>query len=341
MKTFTSNICVTASLIFLFTFLLHSNIYALDVSLPSLQKAYECIHTSKAEHVNALLPNIKNDSPMLRVCETNGIAFGVPYFFLRSSVAEKHNDTVKALHYLRLSEACFDWCRIPTNSAREALYNKEKTSLTADICLGMTRNARSIDKNYTAETYAYRLLSLPDVAEDKEIAARLELVQLYATQGRYHDAYSVCTSLHARATILPKEAFVRKADAAFRVGKNREAFSDLLTVLYTDGLQVEKPEDDPALRLFLKRIGRADREDIFALYDALKTQLDYEELVQGKEKLIAFLIQERMLLAKIFPYLEEATDADLVALDARIHAEEKLRTARKAAYKKNEVEKNE
>jgi len=173
---------------------------------------------------------------------------------------------------------------------------------------------------------------MTNIPESILAPAMLNLVELYFTQARYKDAHNIITNLFDRVDELPKEAFVKRAQLEFQLGKNEKAFSDLLAVIYNDGLQQDEPWNDPALRLFLIRVARAEEYDIVALYDALKTQLDYEKLIAGKEELLAFLIQERMLLARVFPFLIE--EKDLKKLDKRLAKEDKLHAARQKAIKK-------
>lgn len=262
-------------------------LFALDISLPPIHKAYEGVFSEGDRISYPSLPELEEDNPMLRLCETNGIAFGVPYFLIKSRLRENESDIVGALHYARLADACIAWCTPPENPALAKLYQQEMTKLTADLCLLTLRNSRALGKHRTAEEYAYSLLSMPTIDQEKKIEGMQELIQLYITQARFDDAYSLCTNLHSISTVLPKESFVIKADVAFHLDKSQEAFTDLLTILYTDGVHTTHPEKDPALQLFLKRIGRAEKEDILALYDALKAQLDYETLEKGKEDVIS------------------------------------------------------
>lgn len=287
-----------------------------------------------------------------RLCLSNGVCIGWIYFDLKMQTAEAMNRLDDALRAARFAERYLPFFQSPTNSTCKQLKTETTVAglaeagkpqlppLTTDlqsICSaqtysGMARIARKIGKNYTSEQYALTVISMTNIPESILAPAMLNLVELYFTQARYKDAHKIITNLFDRVDKLPKEAFVKRAQLEFQLGKNEKAFSDLLAVLYTDGLQQNEPWNDPALRLFLIRIARAEEYDIVALYDALKTQLDYEELIAGKEKLLAFLIQERMLLARVFPFLIE--EKDLKKLDKRLAKEDKLHAARQKATKK-------
>lgn len=319
-----------ALLLFLLSLACHTA-YAFEVALPDLESVRQSIADGDIAGARAALPNEPDDSPMLRLRYDDGIAFGVPFLLVKGQLAYPDN-LIESLLYLEHALGSLAWCVPPTNAADVAAYNQRYVELESDICLHLARAARVLGKNYYAEYYGQRVLALPHGDEDRNIAATLELAQLYRNQGRYSLAYSVCTALYARTEFVPKDVFAIYAESAFRIGYNREAFSTLLTILYTDGVQAEKPYQDPALTLFLQRIGRAGREEILALYDALQTQLTLEELVRGKEDLIAFLINQRLLLAKIFPYLAEQTEEDLQALETRLRMEENLWHAHTRAH---------
>lgn len=86
----------------------------------------------------------------------------------------------------------------------------------------------------------------------------------------------------------------------------------------------------------MRRIGRATPEEILALHDALGPQLEREELTAVKEPLLAFLIQQRLLLAKVFPFVAETTKKDLAALEERIAVSAQLQAARATARQRLE-----
>lgn len=287
----------------------------------------------------ALLAAFADGHPVLRQCNSNGIAYAVPYYFLKGRTAAQAGDIAVALRELRRADGVLVWCAPPTNTADKAVFHRLFSHYAAQIYLDAARAALRIGKNLTAEHYARRVLALPHTDDDARAQASLELAQLYRAQGRVALAYTVCTALHARAHVLSKEAFVVKADTAFCLGKNREAFTDLLTVVFTDGVQSARPHDDPALTLFLRRIGRATPEEILAFHDALGIQLEREELTAGKEPLLAFLIQQRLLLAKVFPFVAETTKKDVAALEQRIAQSQQLKDARDTARQRLEAEK--
>jgi len=287
----------------------------------------------------ALLAAFADGHPVLRQCNSNGIAYAVPYYLLKGRAAAQTGDIAAALRELRRADGVLVWCQAPTNAALNTAFHRLFSHYAALIYLDAARAARRIGKNLTAEHYARRVLALPHADDDARAQASLELAHLYRTQGRCALAYTVCTALHARAQVLPKEAFVAKADPAFWLGKNREAFTDLLTVFFTDGIQNAQPHEDAALTLFLRRIGRATPEEILAFHDALGIQLEREELTAGKEPLLAFLIQQRLLLAKVFPFIAETTKKDVAALEQRIAQSQQLKAARDTARQRLEAEK--
>ncbi len=287
----------------------------------------------------ALLAAFGDGHPVLRQCNANGIAYAVPYYLLKGRMAAQAGNIAVALRELRRADGVLVWCQAPTNAALSAEFHRLFSHYAALIYLDAARHSRAIGKHLTAEHYARRVLALPHTDDDARAQASLELAQLYRAQGRVALAYTVCTALHARAQVLPKEAFVVKADTAFCLGKHREAFTDLLTVLFTDGIQSARPHDDPALTLFLRRIGRATPEEILAFHDALGIQLEREELTAGKEPLLALLIQQRLLLAKVFPFVAETTKKDVAALEQRIAQSQQLKDARDTARQRLEAEK--
>ena len=283
------------------------------------------IESNSPDDALAKLNKMTTDVFPYRLCLSNGVCIGWVYYDLKMQTAEAMNRPDEALQAARFAERHLPFFQNQTNLT-------DKSICTAQTYSGMARNARKIGKNHTSEQYALTVISMTNIPESILVPAMLDLVELYSAQARYKDAHNIMTNLFSCVDELPKEAFVKKAQLEFQFGKNEKAFSDLLAVLYTDGLQKNEPWNDPALRLFLVRIARAEEYDIVALYDALQTQLDYEELIAGKEELLAFLIQERMLLARIFPFLIE--EKDLKKLDKRLAKEEKLRTARQKAIKK-------
>lgn len=159
----------------------------------------------------------------------------MPYYLLKSRLAAQAGDSAGVLRELRRADGLLVWCAPPTNAAEKPAFHRLFSHYAAQIYLEAARLSHRIGKHLTAEQYARRVLALPHADDDARAHATLELARLYTAQGRFALPYSVRTALHARAQVLPKEAFVAKADATFRVGKNREAFTDLLTVLFTNG----------------------------------------------------------------------------------------------------------
>ena len=141
------------------------SVEAATTDFPVLAQAENALATNDVTSASSALAGIPNDSPLLRQRSKDGIAFGVPFFILKSRIAETQNDSINCLAFLRMAEGCLSWCVCPTNPALAVKYPAAYNTCIATIDVAMARNARKIAKNYTAFRYAAEAMALTNIPD--------------------------------------------------------------------------------------------------------------------------------------------------------------------------------
>jgi tetratricopeptide (TPR) repeat protein len=244
---------------------------------------------------------------------TNGYQHGFLLYALKGGVSESGGDTPRAYRFYENSLGCVDMAAA-TNALPEPY---------AEICVALGRCCRELGREDTADAWLHTALHVCPANDQIYEAATVELAELAAAQGDYKKSADLLTRLFDRVLMPGKPAFALLADSFFYCGDDVDAFDVLIAGLNCHTADAVLLWNDPLIQLYKKRLGRATETDIYILFEALGGQIDRVAPIAGNEELMAYLVNERTLLTKAFPFLTQEDDlARVRALVARQQAGE-------------------
>jgi len=118
--------------------------------------------------------------------------------------------------------------------------------------------------------------------------------------------------LYEKDLLKAEKDYVNYANLLFRVGKNKTAFDVLFDGLITISINDRQIENDPVINTIIDRITLANNEEIYTFHETLGDILGILNTKAGMEKSIAFIINERNLLTKIFGFLPAEQDLERI-----------------------------
>ena len=312
-----AKICLLVSIIIVTTFVCAEEITYQQFT-NALEKANKFIAENKFRELPSILPEFEENNLLLYINDPKtGINHGWNYYYIQQIIFNNRDKFYESAEYGDNAIEFLEISKLPTKATNEAdhtieeikqfEYNKEKAKLLSYIQLG--KASYNYGKNLFAERHLLYVLNSSNNANLEILCSAVsELAGFYILQGKYQFAYNSITGVMNRVKYLPKDIMYQKANASFWLGKNKEAFADLLSIIYSDDIDKEQPWSDPALLLFLKRIARAESSDILAFYDALSYQMENTSLENKYQDALVFYMSERNLLKKIYAYLENKDD---------------------------------
>jgi len=197
--------------------------------------------------------------------------------------------------------------------------NAESSRLAAHHFFNIGRTCgEMLNRNCDAENYciyALELCSSNDAVWADILTTRTVILQKI---GNYEQCAKIYKKLYSRNLLKTEINYVRYANVLFRLGRPREAFNILDDGLIMCSVQNNNIKDDLIINTILDRITLTTDDEIMRFYDTLGSLLGMLTPKSGMEKSIAFLINERSLLAKIFDYL--TVENDLQHIKAEINS---------------------
>ena len=317
----------------------------------SLYKAQNYIAESNFRKLENILPELEDGNLLLFINTpqdnisavnseaainygfTKGISHGWQYYYIKQIILNDKKDYLAALDAGENALLLLEASKLPAKQTSELPYteielkkfsdNKKYAKMLSYIMCA--KSALNFKQNIYAENHLqYVIADSNNAPEEIYCSAIGELTDLYLKQGKFHAAYNVTTQAISRLKYIPKRIMYQKANSAFWISENKEGFDSLLSELFSDDLDKEKPWEDPALILFLKRIALADESDVVALYDALDYQMGKVPITTENKPIILFYNNERSLLRRVCKFLSDENDM------------EKLRQRYLLEYKENQ-----
>lgn len=281
--------------------------------LANYQELAQLIEEQDFDRAAALLDRSERGLFPWRVSVTNGYQHGFILHALKGYIFEQSNDPPKAY---REYQNALSYLGMPlaTNTFPQPY---------AEACVGIGRCCRELGREDTAGAWLHSALSLCPKDDSIFESATVELAEIAAAQGDYRRSVSILTQLFDRVLMPGKPAFALLADSFFYCGDDVDAFDVLIAGLNCHTADAVLLWKDPLIQLYKKRLGRATETDIYILFEALGGQIDRVAPIAGNEELMAYLVNERTLLTKAFPFLTQEDDlARVRALVARQQAGE-------------------
>ena len=126
--------------------------------------------------------------------------------------------------------------------------------------------------------------------------------------GDFETCLKIYKKLYERNLLKTGNDYAGYARLLFRTGKNKMGFDVLFDGLIVTSINNTHIENDPVINTIIDRITLANDEEIYTFYETLGDMLGIITPKAGMEKSIAFIINERNLLTKIFDFLTSEDD---------------------------------
>lgn len=166
----------------------------------------------------------------------------------------------------------------------------------------------NIGRLQDAEAYFNTALALGsnDWALWQDCAGMLAMLAL--DDGRQKQAEALLVDLFASTNTPAGHAYAAYARVLQYRGKLREMYQILLEYLQTQDMDLKEAGQNPALFLAIDNLARATDAEIAGVYVGIGKQLTLAPLQSGCEQGVARLINQRTLMARVYPWLGVESD---------------------------------
>ncbi len=226
---------------------------------------------------------------------TNGYQEGFFYHALMGIALENKDDIISAYN---------EFCSSLSYIDEEKSFNHPK--LRHEIELAIARIYLEVGRLNDAQEW-FESVRIESSDNNILVAADSGLIARAVAFGDYKEACEMCEDL-GTLTTLTREQFNAYAKVLFSLGKDREAFSQLLTGIAKYGFDEKFGLKEPMVNLFLNALPRATNNEIEWYYDLVGYGIMEARAQKGDEKHLTILLKTRMLFSAVFPFLDPEDD---------------------------------
>jgi len=234
---------------------------------------------------------------------TNGYQEGFVYYALLGYSSEQNGDVPFAYRCYQNSLACID----EDKSFSDPLPR-------AEIYLAIGRTCLAAGRYMDAKDWLDN--AFLEAGDNLQLQAAIDriLIQRANEIGDYDEACELYEEL-GTFTILSHEQFNIYVKELFSLGRDRIAFKQILKEIGICS-SYNNNENNLALintiKLFLKRMPDATDNEIIRFYELLGCVISESSIDKKEEKFLSFVCRTRLLLAKVFPFLDRKNDLALI-----------------------------
>jgi len=184
-----------------------------------------------------------------------------------------------------------------------------------EVWTGIGRIFDQVGRHYDALNYldAARM----EAAEYKTVAIAADnaLIKHYIRVGDHKAACEMFEDLGTQIK-LSRDQYNGYARLLFELGKDREAFAQLLNGIAKYGFDEDLGIKDPMLNLFLNALPRANDEEIKWYYDLNGYWIEEARAEKRDKGYIMMLLKTRLLFSKVLPFIY--SEDDIKKLNKRV-----------------------
>ncbi len=231
-----------------------------------------------------------------------GFKIGFYYYELLGNAFLKSGKPAEAFSSFLMSE----------NLMPHKYSNNAVSNLAAQHFCNLAKTCGELSRYADSEGYCNYALSL--CKSNNNIYADI-LITRATTMGKIGNfglGVKIYKELYEKDLLKAEKDYVNYANLLFRVGKNKTAFDVLFDGLITISINDRQIENDPVINTIIDRITLANNEEIYTFHETLGDILGILNTKAGMEKSIAFIINERNLLTKIFGFLPAEQDLERI-----------------------------
>jgi len=186
--------------------------------------------------------------------------------------------------------------------------NAAESNLVARHYCNLSKTCEKLNRYADAESYCNHALTL--CSSNDEVYAEILITRAVLMEkiGNFELCLKIYKELYGKNLLKNGEDYAGYARLLFRTGKNKMGFDVLFDGLIATSINNLQIENDPVINTIIDRITLASNEEIYVFYETLGDMLGIINLKAGMEKSIAFIINERNLLTKIFDFLASEDD---------------------------------
>jgi len=234
---------------------------------------------------------------------TNGYQEGFVYYALKGIALENKGDIIAAYNAYQNSSVCID---------EKASFAHRNPRHEIELAIG--RIYLKCGRYYDAYN-VFDTVRLESQDKNILIAADEGLINRAIAIGDYTEACEMYEYLGTMNTLTRKQ-FNGYAKVLFSLGRDRDAFAQLLYGIAKYGFDEDLGIKDPMVDLFLNALPRATDDEIKWYYDLVGYGIMDARAQKGDEKHLVMLLKTRMLFSTVFPFLKP--EDDIKKLEGRI-----------------------
>ena len=235
-----------------------------------------------------------------------GFKIGFYYFELLGQAYLYSNKPAEAFSTFFMSE----------NYMLHKYKNDAESNLAARHYCNLSKACEKLNRYVDSERYCNYALTLCSSNNDVYAEILITRAVLMEKIGDFEACLKIYKELYGKNLLKNGEDYAGYARLLFRVGKNKMGFDVLFDGLIVTSINNTHIENDPVINTIIDRITLANDEEIYVFYEILGDMLGIITPKAGMEKSIAFIINERNLLTKIFDFL--TCEDDLKRIKERI-----------------------
>jgi len=221
---------------------------------------------------------------------TNGYQEGYFYYALKGIALENKGDIIAAYNAYQNSLISIN---------EKASFEHREPRHEVELAIG--RIYLKCGRYYDAYNI-FDIVRLESHDKNIKIIADSGLINRAIAIGDYKEACEMYEDL-GTFTTLSREQFNGYAKVLFSLGKDRDAFAQLLYGIAKYGFDEDLGIKDPMVDLFLNALPRTTDDEIEWYYDLVGYGIMDTRAQKGDEKHLVMLLKTRMLFSTVFPFL--------------------------------------